>query len=136
MAKTLPFGKYKGRTIAEVLTGDPEYLRWLCSQDDFRTRRRDIYLDITDCVEGLIDAPERTAMRARFQDVNFCRQFLQASGHGAMLLQELETRHAKALGGIADRLRSLKETTDKAKSYIDDPNYQASARARGISLDP
>jgi uncharacterized protein (DUF3820 family) len=136
MARPLWFGKYKGRTIADVLVGDPEYLQWLCSQDEFRNNHRAFYLDIVDCVEELTDAPVRKALRARFQDVDFRRRFLQASGHEGILLHELEVMHAKALGRIADRLQNLKETTDKAKNYIDDPNHQAWVRVNAISLDP
>jgi hypothetical protein len=133
MTKTLSFGKYKGHTITEVLISDPEYLRWLCSQDEFRSRHR--IVDIIDCVEGLADARERSAMRARFQQADFCRRFLQASGHAAMLRHKLEVEHARALGEITDRLRSLKEATSKAKNYIDDPNHQAWAQANGIYLN-
>jgi Exodeoxyribonuclease X-like C-terminal len=136
MAKMLLFGKYKGRTIAEVLAGDPEYLRWLCSQDEFRSNFKDTYQDIINCVEDLIDAPERKVVRARFQDVDFCRRFLRTSGHEPILLHELEVRHAKAFGEIDDRLRDLKETTSKAKNYIDDPHHQAWAQTNGIFLDP
>jgi hypothetical protein len=126
VAKTLPFGKYKGRTIAEVASGDPEYLRWLCAQDGFRNQ------DIIDGVEGLMDAPMRRAMQARFQDVNFCRRFLQVSGHEAILLHELEARHARAREQITDRLRELKEMTSKAKNYTD----AAWAQTHGIFPDP
>jgi hypothetical protein len=136
MTKTLPFGKYKGRTIAEVWAGDREYLRWLCSQDRFRKDFRSLHQDIIDYAEAVVDAPERKVMRARFQDVDFCRRFLRASGHEALLLHELEARHAKALGGITDRLRNLKEMTSKAKNYTDDPSHQAWARENGIFLDP
>src|SRR5262249_21623011 len=132
MTKTLPFGKYKGRAIAEVLADDPEYLQWLCSQDDFRSGRGAIYRDIIDCVEGFADAFERKVMRAWFRDQGFCRRFLQASGHEAVLLHELELRRVKALGEIADRLRSLKEMTDKAKNYTGAPSHQAWARGKGI----
>jgi hypothetical protein len=123
MARALWFGKYKGRTIADVLVGDPEYLQWLCSQDEFRNNHRAFYLDIIDCVEGLIDAPGRKAMRTRFHDVDFCRRFLQASGQKAILLHGLEGMHAKALGGITDRLQDLREATD-----LDDSNRQAAVQ--------
>src|SRR4051812_11911769 len=106
MTKTLWFGKHKGRTIAEVLAGDPEYLRWLCSQDEFRGSHRVLYRDIINCVEELVDVPERKVMRARFQDANFCRRFLQASRHEAILLHAVGARHTKALEQITDRLRS------------------------------
>ena len=33
----MPFGKYKGRTILEVFTEDPQYLTWLQSNNrEFR----------------------------------------------------------------------------------------------------
>jgi uncharacterized protein (DUF3820 family) len=136
MEKTLPFGKYKGRTIAEVLTGDPEYLRWLCCQDEFRSSRGALYRDIIDCVEGLVDAPARKVMRAWFQDVNFCRRFLRVCGYEAILLHELEARHAKAREQITGRLRDLKEMTSKAKNYTGTSSHQAWAQAHGIFLNP
>ena len=136
MEKTLPFGKYKGRTIAEVLAGDPEYIRWLCDQDDFRSNRGALYRDIIDCVEGLVDAPTRKVMRERFQDQDFCRRFLRVCGYEVALLHELEARHAEARKQITGRLRNLKEMTDKAKNYADAPSHQAWAQAHGIFLNP
>jgi uncharacterized protein (DUF3820 family) len=35
-AHVLPFGKYKGRLIEEVLIDDPSYLEWLAEQEWFR----------------------------------------------------------------------------------------------------
>jgi uncharacterized protein (DUF3820 family) len=34
----VPFGKYKGRLIEELLIDDPAYLQWLAGQDWFRTK--------------------------------------------------------------------------------------------------
>jgi hypothetical protein len=85
--------------------------------------------------EELVDAPERKAMQDRFQDVYFRRWFLEVSGHKALLLHRLEARHTEALGKTA-RLASLKEATDKARNYIDDPDHQAWARENGIALGP
>src|SRR5262249_45949588 len=113
---------------------DPEYLQWLCSQDDFRSSHGTLYQDIIDCVEGLVDAPERKVMRAWFQDQGFCRRFLRVSGYEAILLHELEARRAKVLEQITGRLRDLKEMTSKAKNYT--PNHQAWAQVHGIFLDP
>jgi len=31
--KIIPFGKYKGRLIEEVLVDDPAYLQWLAGQE-------------------------------------------------------------------------------------------------------
>jgi len=136
VAKTLPFGKYKGYTIAEVAAGDPEYLQWLCSQDNFCSNRGVLYRDIIDCFEGLRDAPERKVMRGWFQDADFCCQFLQVSGGEALLLQELEARHAAALEQITGRIQDLTETIDKAKNYTGAPDQQIWAQEYGIFLDP
>jgi hypothetical protein len=133
MKKTLLFGKYKGHTIAEVLAHDPEYLQWLCSQDGFRNNRKNVYRDIIDCVEDSMDARIRKMVRAWFEDVDFCQHFLQTSGHAAILLHKLEVKHAKALEEITNRLRNLKEATNKAKNYAGDLEW---ARANGIFTDP
>jgi uncharacterized protein (DUF3820 family) len=34
----VPFGKYKGRLIEELLVDDPAYLQWLSGQDWFRAK--------------------------------------------------------------------------------------------------
>jgi uncharacterized protein (DUF3820 family) len=34
----VPFGKYKGRLVEELLVADPSYLQWLCGQDWFRAK--------------------------------------------------------------------------------------------------
>jgi uncharacterized protein (DUF3820 family) len=36
-AHVMPFGKYKGRLLEEILVDDPSYLDWLAAQDWFRT---------------------------------------------------------------------------------------------------
>jgi uncharacterized protein (DUF3820 family) len=33
----MPFGKYKGRLLEEILVDDPAYIDWLAEQDWFRT---------------------------------------------------------------------------------------------------
>src|SRR2546423_13353639 len=35
-AHVMPFGKYKGRLLEEILIDDPSYLDWLAAQDWFR----------------------------------------------------------------------------------------------------
>jgi uncharacterized protein (DUF3820 family) len=36
-AHVMPFGKYKGRLIEEIIIDDPSYLDWLAAQDWIRT---------------------------------------------------------------------------------------------------
>jgi len=37
-SNVLPFGKYQGRLVKEVLADDPAYLQWLSGQDWFRAK--------------------------------------------------------------------------------------------------
>jgi hypothetical protein len=40
LAFTMPFGRYKGRTLAEIQDQNPDYLRWLATECSARTVRR------------------------------------------------------------------------------------------------
>jgi hypothetical protein len=39
-AFTMPFGKYKGKALAEIQAADPGYLRWLATDCSARAVRR------------------------------------------------------------------------------------------------
>jgi uncharacterized protein (DUF3820 family) len=56
----LPFGKYLGWLVSDVLDRDPKYLKWLASQPDFPEKRSHLYQII---IEGLgpDDAPKPEA---------------------------------------------------------------------------
>lgn len=48
----MPFGKYKGETIADLMLDDPNYLLWLSKNDIL-----DLHADIIDEIEqGFLDA--------------------------------------------------------------------------------
>jgi uncharacterized protein (DUF3820 family) len=47
-AQVMPFGKYKGWLIEDVLDNDPDYLEWLASQPDFPQRHPRLYQTIVE----------------------------------------------------------------------------------------
>jgi uncharacterized protein (DUF3820 family) len=42
-ARVMPFGKYKGRLVEEILVDDPNYVDWLSAQDWFRAEFPALY---------------------------------------------------------------------------------------------
>jgi hypothetical protein len=82
----MPFGKYKGHLIEDVLADDPEYLEWLASQPDFPERYPRLYQLICENDLGPEDAPEPEASRDDDYD-----SWLRANP--APDLQELVARH-------------------------------------------
>ena len=42
MEQLMPFGKYKGKTIAEIRRIDPNYLKWLKSNTSFKIQTKNM----------------------------------------------------------------------------------------------
>lgn len=61
----LPFGRWKGHTIADVLIEDPHYLTWLAENTDL-----DIHADILEEVEkSFIDAAFNARLQGELQSI-------------------------------------------------------------------
>jgi uncharacterized protein (DUF3820 family) len=74
-ANVVPFGKYKGRGIEELLIDDPAYLQWLASQDWFRTKFVALHQIIINRGAEPDETPEHNALQVLFLDDAFCLQF-------------------------------------------------------------
>lgn len=77
--KLLPFGKYKGHPIGEVLDRDPSYLEWLSAQDWFRTQHVILHQTIINHGAQPGDTPDHNRLQALFLDEAFCLKFLMRS---------------------------------------------------------
>jgi hypothetical protein len=73
----VPFGKYKGRLIEEVLADDPGYIEWLTGQDWFRTKFTVLHQVIINRGAEPEETPEHNAMQVRFLDDEFCLRFVR-----------------------------------------------------------
>jgi hypothetical protein len=71
------FGKYKGRTIEELLEDDPGYLQWLVAQDWFRAKFVTLHQTIINRGTEPEETPEHNALQVLFLDEEFCRRFIR-----------------------------------------------------------
>jgi hypothetical protein len=70
-AMLLPFGKHKGRTVAEVLATDPQYAEWMLGQAWFAERFAELHAALLTRGAASDDTPEHNAIQARFLDPVF-----------------------------------------------------------------
>jgi hypothetical protein len=76
MDNIIPFGKYKGRSVEEVLIDDPQYLQWLSAQPDFRERHVALYQVIINRGAEPEETPEHNALQVLFLEDDFCAAFM------------------------------------------------------------
>jgi hypothetical protein len=73
----VPFGKYKGRLIDELLVDDPDYLKWLSGQDRFRAKFSSLYTVIINRGNEPTETPEHNALQVLFLADDFCERFIR-----------------------------------------------------------
>jgi hypothetical protein len=74
----VPFGKYKGRDITEVLEADPGYLQWLAGQAWFRDKYITLHQTIINRGSEPEETPEHNALQVLFLNNAFCLKFCRA----------------------------------------------------------
>ncbi len=67
MPTTVPFGKYKGKPI-EVLANDPEYVKWILSQQNIKSRYPEIISIVINNFQTPSETPEHNAIQVKFID--------------------------------------------------------------------
>jgi uncharacterized protein (DUF3820 family) len=120
----VPFGKYKGRLIEEVIADDPNYLQWLSGQDWFRAKFTTLYQVIINRGAEPAETPEHNALQVRFLDDEFCLAFLRQ-------LPRFEQKLANAREWIEDhRQREYKDATTNFERARGQQNNLAYASSR------
>jgi uncharacterized protein (DUF3820 family) len=104
----VPFGKYKGRLIEELLINDPSYLQWLAGQDWFRAKYITLHQVIINRGAEPEETPEHNALQALFLDDEFCMR-LRLVDPGIDRHQFLERRRKKYLERAEDEIRNEEE---------------------------
>jgi hypothetical protein len=74
MSDVIPFGKYRGRPVEDLLS-DPGYMQWLQAQSWFGDRYPALLQVIVNRGSPPADTPEHNAIQVRFLDDAFCLQF-------------------------------------------------------------
>lgn len=70
-ALVLPFGKHKGKTVAELLEVDREYAQWLAAQGWLAERFAELHAALAARGSASDETPEHNALQARFLDEVF-----------------------------------------------------------------
>jgi uncharacterized protein (DUF3820 family) len=73
----VPFGKYKGRLVEELLIDDPSYLEWLAGQAWFRDKYVTLHQVIINRGAEPEETPDHNALQVLFLEDDFCRAFLR-----------------------------------------------------------
>jgi uncharacterized protein (DUF3820 family) len=112
----IPFGKYKGRAIDEVLLDDPSYLQWLTQQDWFRAKFVVLHQTIINRGAEPEETPDHNAMQVRFLDDDFCKRFLFAVVGESHIREYLEKQQQEILASIE---REKAKAEAEAKRFED-----------------
>ena len=75
----LPFGKHKGKTVAELLAVDPQYADWVSAQAWVAERFAELHSAIISRGAGIDDSPEHNAIQGRFLDPLFRAWFFRVA---------------------------------------------------------
>jgi hypothetical protein len=82
MSDVIPFGKYRGQEITQVIQRDPAYVQWLTQQAWFPEKFSPIYqLVINNFAPASEETPAHNALQVRFLDLNFRAAVWLASGY-------------------------------------------------------
>lgn len=76
-ALIIPFGKYKGRTVDEVIELDPNYRQWLLGQAWLAEKFVELHTALLNSGKQIDDTPEHNLLQARFLDDRFVKAFLK-----------------------------------------------------------
>jgi len=110
-AKIIPIGKHKGKTVAELLETDPNYVQWLLAQNWFADRFAELHAALLNGGKQSEDTPEHNLLQARFLDKKFRVAFMLT-----MYPTTVENAFADVRSNIDNRLtycrRKIKEITE------------------------
>lgn len=95
---TVPFGKYKGRPVEDMLA-DADYMVWLEAQPWFRERFK--HISARRDADAMSRTPVHNRLQTLFLDEDYCRAFLGVAAQ-SLLANAREDRSACP---IVDRLR-------------------------------
>jgi uncharacterized protein (DUF3820 family) len=106
----IPFGKHKGKTVAELLATDQPYADWITAQGWVAERFAELHAAIVTRSAGADDTPEHNALQARFLDEGFRRGFL------LLCAKDLRER-------ITEAKRLLMDSANYVINLFDHPKY-------------
>jgi uncharacterized protein (DUF3820 family) len=146
--KIIPFGKYRGRLLDEVLADDPAYLQWLAGQDWFRAKFNILHQVIINRGAEPEETPDHNAMQVKFLDDDFCLRFLNAvkpnyaadvcSKFNSVRTTNLKLVESKFIEQKVDAPKKADEALVDASKRIEEMTqyYRTQRDGRAIHPDP
>src|SRR4029079_4299447 len=107
----LPFGKHKGKTVAELLAVDPQYADWVSAQAWVAERFAELHSAIISRGAGVDDSPEHNAIQGRFLDPLFRTGFLRVvrgweiTSHGATLVTWIKDTREAPIRKLSEKIK-------------------------------
>jgi hypothetical protein len=129
-AIVVPFGKHKGRTVAELLTHDPSYAEWITNQGWVAERFAELHAAILSRGAASDDSPEHNLIQARFLEPLFRAAFALAAQGTPWTVASWK------LDRIRNYKRWIADPTDTATGKIEDIQFWSDARfeQRGVDV--
>lgn len=111
--KVITFGKHKGKSIDDVLIGDPAYLQWLAGQAWFRERHVALYQTVINFGAEPSETPDHNALQVLFLEDAFCLRFAQfvTKGFRRATVEDVQTTRSFESMGVDVKL----QITDQRK---------------------
>jgi hypothetical protein len=114
----IPFGKYKGQTVADVAAADPAYLQWLMQQTWFIEKFQALVVNVNHSVAPSEETPAHNAMQARFLDEEYRFAFMwAASRHIAEV--EVDAPRFELISDVVFRARIWTPEFDRVSVMVE-----------------
>jgi uncharacterized protein (DUF3820 family) len=128
----VPFGKYRGRLVEEVLADDPQYLEWLSGQDWFREKHLNLYQVIINRGFEPEETPEHNALQVLFLDDNFCRAFYSAwsgaPGIPKYWLEKLDAKKSWERSRCRSKIQEYEHSIQYKEKELESMRYEVKNR--------
>jgi hypothetical protein len=116
----LPFGKHKGKTVAELLAVDPQYADWVSAQAWVAERFAELHSAIVSRGAGVDDSPEHNAIQGRFLDQAFREGFFDVIyDRAASLALATENVVIRLQEGMTWRYGATDERREKCRGILE-----------------
>jgi uncharacterized protein (DUF3820 family) len=134
---TIPFGKYRGHTIEDVLIIDPKYLEWLSLQDWFRTQHVHLHQVIINGAQSE-ETPEHNKLQVLFHDDDFCLRVINAAGFECDRIswRDFELAGIDVVLGFEFKVKNAFEATKEGDIIDESAEVYYGEEIAGIEIKP
>lgn len=137
-AVVVPFGKYKGSTVAELLVTDESYAQWILTQGWVAERFAELHAALVRRGASTDDTPAHNIMQARFLDYAFQQAFLNLA-YGQHISKSLSDHISSTANELRGQIRRHQMELEESIKYLKSPkswDWQKTDAAKTQSTHP